>query len=42
MDESAQLFTRYHEKDITRIRSDVSKEESKLTKIIIGYNTDFV
>ena len=28
-----QVFTRYHEKDITRIRSHVYREESKLIKI---------
>ena len=28
----AQVFTRYHEKDITRIRSHVHGEKSKLIK----------
>ena len=30
----AQVFTRYHEKDITRIRSHVYGEKVKLTKFI--------
>ena len=33
-----QVFTRYHEKDITRIRSHVYGENSKLTKGVIGYD----
>ena len=36
----AQVFTRYHEKDITRIKSHVYGEKSKLTKIVIGYDTN--
>ena len=32
----AQVFTRYHEKDMTCIRSHVYGEKSKLTKGIIG------
>ena len=36
----AQVFTRYHEKDITRIRSHVYEEKSKLTKGVIGYDAD--
>ena len=36
----AQVFTRYHEKDITRIRSHVYGEKSKLTKGIIGYDVN--
>ena len=32
----AHVFTRYHEKDITRIRSHVYGEKSRLTKGIIG------
>ena len=32
----AQVFTRYHEKDITRIRSHVYGKKSKLTKGVIG------
>ena len=32
----AQVFTRYHEKDMTCIRSHVYREKSKLTKGIIG------
>ena len=35
----AQVFTRYHEKDITCIRSHVYKK-SKLTKGIIGYDAN--
>ena len=37
---SAQVFTRYHEKDITRIRSCVYGEKSKLTKGAIGYDAN--
>ena len=37
---SAQVFTRYHEKDITRIRSHVYEEKSKLTKGVIGYDAN--
>ena len=33
----AQIFTRYHEKDITRIRPHMYGEKSKLTKGIMGY-----
>ena len=36
----AQVFTRYHEKVITRIRSHVYGEKSKLTKDIIGYDAN--
>ena len=36
----AQIFTRYHEKDITRIRSHVYGEKSKLTKGVIGYDAN--
>ena len=36
----AQVFTRYHEKDITRIRSHVYEEKSNLTKGVIGYNAN--
>ena len=36
----AQVFTRYHEKDITRIRSHVNEEKSKLTKGFIGYDAN--
>ena len=35
---SAQVFTTYHEKDITRIRSHVYEEKSKLTRGIKGYD----
>ena len=35
---SAQVFTRYHEKDITRIRFHVYVESGKLRKGIIGYD----
>ena len=37
MGEPVQVFTRHHEKDITRIRSHVYGEENKLTKNILGY-----
>ena len=36
----AQVFTRYHEKDITRIRSQMYEEKSKLTKGVIGYDAN--
>ena len=36
----AQVFTRYHKKDITRIRSHVYREKSKLTRGIIGYDAN--
>ena len=36
----AQVFTRYHEKNIRRIKSHVYGEKSKLTKIVIGYDTN--
>ena len=36
----AQVSTRYHEKDITRIRSHVYGEKSKLTKGVIGYDAN--
>ena len=36
----AQAFTRHHEKDITRIRSHVHGEKSKLTKGAIGYDAN--
>ena len=36
----AQVFTRYHEKDTTRIRSHVYGEKSKLTKGVIGYDAN--
>ena len=35
-----QVFTRYHEKDITRIRFHVYGEKGKLTKGIIGYDAN--
>ena len=35
-----QVFTRHHEKDITRIRSHVYEEKSKLTKGVIGYDAN--
>ena len=37
-----QVFTRYHEKYITRIRSHVYGEKSKLTKKIIGYDANYL
>ena len=36
----AQVFTRHHEKDITRIKSHVYGEKGKLTKGVIGYGTN--
>ena len=39
----AEVFTRYHEKgtlNITRIRSHVYGEKSKLTKGVIGYDAN--
>ena len=36
----AQIFTRYHEKDITHIRFHVYGEKSKLTKGIMGYDAN--
>ena len=36
----AQVFTRYHKKDITRIKSHVYKEKIKLTKGVIGYDAN--
>ena len=38
VDGPAQVFTRSHEKDITRIRSHLYGEKSKLTRGIIGYD----
>ena len=37
---SAQVLTRYHEKDVTRIRSHVYDRKSKLTRDIIGYDAN--
>ena len=36
----AHVFTRYHEKDITRKRSHVYEEKSKLTKGVVGYDAN--
>ena len=36
----AQVFTRYHERVITRIRSHVYGEKSKLTKGVIGFDAN--
>ena len=36
----AQVFTKYHEKNITRIRSHVYEEKSKLTEGVIGYDAN--
>ena len=36
----AQVFTRYNERDITRIRSHVYEEKSKLTNGVIGYDAN--
>ena len=38
--EPVQVFSRYHEKDITRIRPHMYGEKSKLTKGVIGYDTN--
>ena len=38
----AQVFTRYHEKNITPIRSHVYGEKSKLTKGIIVYDANIL
>ena len=37
---AAQAFTRYHEKDITRIRPHVYGEMRKLTKSVIAYDAN--
>ena len=36
----AHVFTKYHEKDITHIRSHVYEEKSKLTKGVEGYDAN--
>ena len=36
----AQVFTRYHEKDITRIRFHVYGGKSKLIKVVIDYDAN--
>ena len=36
----AKVFTRYHEKDITLIRSHVYEEKRKLAKGVIGYDVN--
>ena len=38
---SAQVFTSYDEKDITRIRPHVYGEKGDLTKGVIGYDANF-
>ena len=40
VDRPAQVFTRYHEKEITCIRPHVYEEKSKLTRGIIGYDAN--
>ena len=40
VDRPVQVFTRYHEKDITRIRSCVYGEKSNLTKDVTGYDAN--
>ena len=40
MDGPAQVFTRYHEKEITYLRSYVYREESELTKLIKSYDAN--
>ena len=37
---TAQAFTRYHDKDITHIRSHVYGEKGKLTTGVIGYDAN--
>ena len=36
----AEVFTRYHEKDITRIRFHVYGEKGKSTRVVIGYDAN--
>ena len=36
----AQVFTRYHKKNITRIRFHVHGEKDKLIKAVIGYDAN--
>ena len=36
----AQVFTRHHERDITRIRSHVYGEKGNLAKGVIGYDAN--
>ena len=36
----AEVFTRYHEKNITRIRFHVYGEKDKLIKVVIGYDAN--
>ena len=36
----AQVFTRYHEKGISRIRSHIYGKKGKLTKAVIGYDAN--
>ena len=40
VDRPVQVFTRYHEKDITHIRSRVYGEKSNLTKDVTGYDAN--
>ena len=40
VDGPGQVFTSYHEKDITSIRSHVYGEKSKLTKGVIGFDAN--
>ena len=40
VDGPAQVFTRYHEKGITRIRSHVNGEKNKLAKGVVGYDAN--
>ena len=35
-----QVITRYHEKDVTRLRSHVYREKGKLTKGVTGYDAN--
>ena len=38
----AQVFIKYHEKDIIRIRSHVYGEENKFKKNVIGYDAYYI
>ena len=39
---AGRVFTRYHEKDITHIRSHVHREGSKLTKNMVHNDANFL
>ena len=40
VDGPAQVFTRYHEKDITRIRSHVNGGNSEMAKGVVGHDAN--